>query len=254
MTDVATGVNRPAWVDLSSPDPKASAAFYETVFGWKAEVSADPQYGGYIIEKVDGHDVAGIGGKQMPEQPTVWALYIGTRDAAGLGDKVVAAGGSVIAPSFSIGDQGSMAVFADPTGAVISAWQPADMARFHQGGENQFGWGELNSRNLDQEVPFYSKVFGWGTRHSDTGQPGGYTEFLDDGESVLGATAMNPMVPAQIPNYWGVYFNVKDVDAVFKKAIDAGAQEQVAPQDYFGGRFAILADPHGASFGILKVS
>jgi len=34
----------------------------------------------------------------------------------------------------------------------------------------------------------------------------------------------------------------------------AGAQEQVAPQDFYGGRFAIVADPHGASFGILKTS
>ena len=254
MTDVATGVNRPAWVDLSSPDPTASAAFYSKLFGWTAEVSPDPQYGGYIIEKLNGKDVAGIGGKQMPEQPTVWALYIGTRDAAALGEKVVSNGGSVIAPSFEIGDQGRMAVYADPTGAVISAWQPAVMGGFQQGGENTFGWAELNSRDLQRSIPFYENVFGWGKRHSESGDPGGYTEFLEGGESILGALAMNPMVPAQVPNYWGIYFNVDDVDAAFRKAIANGAQEQVAPQDFFGGRFAIVADPQGASFGLLKVS
>src|SRR6476646_10475553 len=154
-------VNRPAWLDLSSPDPKASQAFYSGLFGWDFEINDDPLYGRYAIAKHNGKDVAGIGGKQMPEQPTVWALYIGTRDAAGLGEKVTAAGGSIVAPSFEIGDQGRMAVFADPTGAVISAWQPQYMGGFQHGGTNAFGWGELNSRDLETALPFYSQVFGW---------------------------------------------------------------------------------------------
>src|SRR2546430_7997942 len=112
MTDAHKGVNRPAWVDLASPNTKESAAFYSKLFGWHVEVNPDPQYGGYALAKLHGKDVAGIGGKQMPEQPTAWSLYIGTRDAAALGHKIVAHGGSVIAPSFEIGDQGRMAVFA----------------------------------------------------------------------------------------------------------------------------------------------
>jgi uncharacterized protein len=65
---------------------------------------------------------------------------------------------------------------------------------------------------------------------------------------------MNPMVPAQVPSYWMVYFNVDDVDAAFKKAIDAGAQEMLPPGDFPGGRFAILGDPQGATFGLLKTT
>jgi predicted enzyme related to lactoylglutathione lyase len=65
---------------------------------------------------------------------------------------------------------------------------------------------------------------------------------------------MNPMVPAQIPSYWMVYFNVDDVDAAFRKAIDGGAKEMLAPGDFPGGRFAILTDPQGAAFGLLKTS
>jgi len=60
------------------------------------------------------------------------------------------------------------------------------------------------------------------------------------------------MVPAQVPSYWMVYFSVGDVDGSFRKAIEAGAQEMVAPVDYPGGRFAILSDPQGAMFGLLK--
>lgn len=79
-----------------------------------------------------------------------------------------------------------------------------------------------------------------------------YTEFQLNGQSIAGAWEMNPMVPAEVPAYWLVYISVDDVDATAQKAIDMGSRELVAPQDFPGGRFAILMDPEGASFGILK--
>jgi predicted enzyme related to lactoylglutathione lyase len=47
---------------------------------------------------------------------------------------------------------------------------------------------------------------------------------------------------------------VDDVDEAHRKAIAGGAQEMLAPSDFPGGRFAILSDPQGAAFGLLKVS
>jgi predicted enzyme related to lactoylglutathione lyase len=44
------------------------------------------------------------------------------------------------------------------------------------------------------------------------------------------------------------------VDATFRRALDAGAQEMVAPAEYPGGRFAILSDPHGATFGVIQAA
>jgi len=49
-----------------------------------------------------------------------------------------------------------------------------------------------------------------------------------------------------------VYFNVDDVDKATKKAVELGAKELVEPQEFPGGRFSILTDPQGASFGLLK--
>jgi predicted enzyme related to lactoylglutathione lyase len=65
---------------------------------------------------------------------------------------------------------------------------------------------------------------------------------------------MSPMVPANVPSYWQIYFNVDDVDAAFRKALDAGGREMVPPQDFPGGRFAIVSDPQGASFGLLRTT
>ena len=33
---------------------------------------------------------------------------------------------------------------------------------------------------------------------------------------------MNPMVPAEVPSYWLVYFTVNDVDAAHRTAVEAG--------------------------------
>src|SRR5262245_26405947 len=85
--------DRPAWVELSSPDAAASRDFYSKLFGWQVDVSPDPQYGGYAVARIGGDDVAGIGPKMSPEAPTAWGLYIGTDDIEGLSRKVAGAGG-----------------------------------------------------------------------------------------------------------------------------------------------------------------
>jgi uncharacterized protein len=253
MTDVATAVNKPVWVDLSSSDPDASRAFYSKVLGWQIEVNPDPQYGGYALAKVGGKDVAGIGPKMMAEAPTAWSIYIGTNDVDALAVKVAAAGGKVIAPAMQVGEQGKMAVFQDPAGAYISAWQPIQMRGFAPDAASGFGWAELSARGFQKDISFYTTVFGWTSKESPMGegQPP-YTMFYLGSQDVAGGMEMNPMVAAQVPSYWMPYFNVGDVDASFKKAIAAGAKELVSPIDFPGGRFAILSDPQGAAFGVLK--
>lgn len=254
MAQTATTlINRPSWVDLSSADAGASREYYAKLFGWQVDVNPDPQYGGYAIAKVGGHDAAGIGPKMDPNAPTAWNLYIGTDDVAALAARVKDAGGNVLMEPMDVGDQGKMAVFADPAGAVISAWQGTRMGGFQTDAPNSFGWGELNARGIDRAIPFYTKVFGWETRTSEMGEGSPYTEFLDGGESVLGAWEMNKHIPAEVPSYWQIYFDVDDVDAAHRKAIELGGHEMVHPQEFPGGRFSILSDPQGASFGLLKL-
>jgi predicted enzyme related to lactoylglutathione lyase len=248
--------NKPVWVDLSSSDAAASRDFYSELFGWKIEVNPDPQYGGYGMANVGGKRVAGIGPKMSPEAPTAWTVYIGTDDADDLAKKAQSAGGKVVAPPFDVGDQGRMATFQDPSGAFVSVWQPKAMADVMPIGEpNTFGWAELNARGVDKAIPFYQKVFGWTPKKSEMGPDlPAYTEFQMGAQSIAGGQEMQPMVPAQVPSYWLVYFAVDDVDKSFEKATGAGARELVAPMDFPGGRFAIVSDPQGAPFGLLKMA
>jgi uncharacterized protein len=253
MADVSTGIaSKPVWVDLSSSDAAASREFYARLFGWQIDVQPDPQYGGYGMAKLNGGDVAGIGPQQSPG-PTAWNVYIGSGEVDALAAAVQSAGGTVIAPPFDVPGQGRMAVFRDPVGAFISAWQPANPGgRFDTQSPGTFGWAELNARGIDKAIPFYKQVFGWSAR-TDPGDPP-YTEFQLDGHSVAGGMEMNPMVPAEVPSSWMVYFNTDDVDAAFNKAVQLGAHELVAPQNFPGGRFSIQSDPQGAAFGLMKLA
>ena len=144
--------NKPAWVDLASSDAEASRNFYSKLFGWQVEVNPDPQYGGYGLAKTGGKDAAGIGPKMDPNGPTAWNLYIGTDDIEELTRKVQAAGGTAVMAPFDVGDQGRMAVYQDPAGAFISAWQGTRMGGFQTDTPNSFGWAELNARGVDKRA------------------------------------------------------------------------------------------------------
>ena len=255
MADAKTFVtNAPVWIDLSSTDPAGARDYYKKLFGWTAEPEKDPNAGGYALARIGGKDVAGIGGTQDPNGPSAWMVYIGTSDAAATAKKVEAAGGKVVAPPFEVLDSGTMAVFQDPSGAFIAAWQPKTMNGFEVVRKpNAYSWAELNARGFEKAADFYHKVFGWGQKKSPMGEgQGDYTEFKLGDESIGGGMEMNPMVPEQVPSYWMVYFGVADVDKSHDKAKSLGGQEMVPPQDFPGGRFSILSDPQGAMFGLMS--
>jgi len=255
MAEAKTAVaNKPVSVDLSTSAAAGARNFYSNLFGWKIDVNPDPQYGGYAMATIGGKDVAGIGPKQMAEAPSAWTVYIGSASAADTAKKAEAAGGKVIVPPMEVGPQGVMTIIADPSGAMLGVWQSKAMIGAQVIGDaNSFGWAELNSRGVDKAKPFYKKLFGWGEKKSEMAEGMEYTEFLSGGESIAGGMEMNPMVPAEVPSYWLVYFNVPDVDKSYEKATEAGAKSMLEPQDFPGGRFAILSDPQGAAFGLLKM-
>ena len=62
------------------------------------------------------------------------------------------------------------------------------------------------------------------------------------------------MAPAEMPNYWLVYFSVDDVDGAAARAAAAGGTVMLAPLDFPGGRMAMVVDPQGAIFGLLKMA
>ena len=120
----------PCWVDTTQPDPEAAAAFYGGLFGWEFEDVMPPgSPGKYLIARLRGGDVAGVGSQPEGAPPSAaWNTYVWVENADETAAKVRAAGGTVLAEPFDVGDAGRMAVFADPEGAAFCVWQPRSTA------------------------------------------------------------------------------------------------------------------------------
>jgi uncharacterized protein len=244
----------PSWVDLGEDDLDGAAAFYGALFGWTCE-SAGPEEetGGYRMFFYKGKPVAGIGPKMSPGPP-FWTTYVTVANADDTIAQVKAAGGAVFVEPMDVLDVGRMAVFADPTGAVLSIWQPGT----HQGSglvneANTLCWNELSTRDIPAATAFYVAVFGWAPKTSGDAAHA-YTEWQLGGSSVAGMMETPPMVPAEVPPNWLVYFAVDDADAAVATTEQLGGSLTFGPVDIPQGRFAVLADPQGATFAVIQMN
>jgi predicted enzyme related to lactoylglutathione lyase len=251
MPDYAPGT--PSWVDLGSPDVDASIAFYSGLFGWSASDPGPPEAGGYRFFMQDGKMVAGIGPLLMEGQPPAWLNYVTVADADETAGKIRDAGGTVFVEPTDVMDVGRFVVLADPTGAALGLWQP----RRHTGAEivNEpvsLTWNELETRDPAAAKPFYKAIFDWDAETAQMGETE-YTTWQLGGKPVGGMADITGRVPDAVPPHWLAYFAVADTDATVDQAQSAGGTVQVPAMDIPAGRFAVLADPHGASFGVIRM-
>ena len=244
----------PNWVDLQTSDQDAAKAFYAGLFGWTYDDQPMPQGPVYSMAMLGGHPVAAIAA-QSPElaaagAPPMWNTYLAVDSVDEAAAKVEAAGGKVGMAPFDVMDAGRMAFVLDPSGAAVALWQ----ANQHIGATlvNEPGtvtWNELITTD-PSVVSFYADVVGLTTSTMDMGT-GPYTLFEVDGQMVGGTVA--PQMPG-VPNHWHVYFAVADADAAAATAVETGGTVMVAPFDSPVGRIAVLGDPQGAVFSIIKTA
>ena len=255
MPDYPPGT--PSWVELSSPDPDASASFYREVLGWDATEPGAPETGGYRMFQSGGKSVAGLMGQMQEGQPTAWASYVSVADAEETAQKVQDAGGSVIVAPMDVMDLGRMGVFADPTGAVFGVWQPKAFAGAELVNEPvSLTWNEIHTPDADTDTTFYSSVFGWDAgKPQFEGAPDTYTVWSLAGHNVCGMMEMvEGMFPPGTPPHWSVCFAVGDADGTVARAREQGATVVAEPMDMPIGRFAAMVDPQGAAFTIMQPS
>lgn len=190
-----------------------------------------------------------------PGMPVAWMTQVSVTDADETAAKIAKAGGQVIVAPMDVFTQGRFAVVTDQAGAPFGLWQPRDMSGadiFNVDGA--YTWSELTTRDPLGSKDFYREVFGWEAHDRENG-PVTYTTFKVDGSPAAGLMPMEgDMWPADLPNHWMVYFAVDDHDAKAKLAEDLGGAASVPPQDIAPGRFAVLNDPQGAYFSIIKMN
>jgi predicted enzyme related to lactoylglutathione lyase len=244
-----------SWIELATTDQNAAKAFYSGLFGWQ---SADFPMGPdqvYTIFQIEGRDAAAgytIDGP-MKEQgvPPHWGLYVATESADASAEKVIAAGGKVLAGAFDVYDFGRMAVFQDPTGASVAVWQAGkNTGTGIAGVPGTLCWADLNTPDQAAAAAFYGAVFGWeATAGQDTS---GYLH-IKNGEHFIGGIPPAHQINPKAPPHWMAYFLVADCDASVAKAKELGGTVFMEPLTMEGvGRFAVVADPQGAAFSLFQ--
>jgi hypothetical protein len=181
----------------------------------------------------------------------MWHTYIAVDDVDAAVDKATSAGGQVLMPPVDIGEAGRMAFVADPTGPAVGLWQANQHIGATLVGEPGAPiWNELITDKPESALPFYEAVVG--VTHSDVEMgPGQKYTLLKVGGNDVGGCTEPPM--EGVPNHWHIYFAVDDADAAAAKAAEGGGQVIVQPFDIPSvGRSAVLMDPQGAVFSVLK--
>jgi predicted enzyme related to lactoylglutathione lyase len=243
------------WADLGTPDARGAKRFYTGLFGWQAEDRPVGSDAYYTMFSVGGRLVAALYQQDaQPDQaaPPHWLSYVSVHAAGPTAHRARELGGTVVDEAFDVLDVGRMAVIRDPTGAVVALWEP----RRHIGagvvGEPGTPcWNELVTSDPDCAGAFYAALLGWRCESHPLGSST-YT-YCRRGESLAGG--MRPFDDdGPVTPYWLLYFAVEDCEATAAKAASLGGRVRLPPTDGPRvGRFAVLQDPQGALFAVIRL-
>lgn len=244
------------WPELATTDASAAKAFYGKLMGWQA-LDMPAEQGSYTFLQLKEKTVGAmyqLTAEQLEHSiPPHWICYVSVEEIDASLDKLKSLGGSVMLGPHDVGDAGRMAFVQDPQGASFALWQPLNNA----GAEivNEPGtlcWNELATTNAAAAEKFYKELFGW-TSQTEEMSMGPYTVFSNGEQAAGGVMQMNEEWGG-IPPHWMTYFAVDDTDAECEKVKSLGGSVCVEPF-YVPevGKLAVINDPQGATFSIIKL-
>ncbi len=251
----------PCWVETLQADTRAAAAFYGGLMRWTLIGSENPDEEHdwtYLVARLDGADVAGIGALPDGVAPS-WVTHVRVDSAERAAERARAAGGAVLDGPVDASPAGRFVVLADPQGAVFCAWEAeirAGAERINEPGA--WAMSALHTPDPERAAAFYGAVFGW------RAEPWGPVHLLRLQEYVGGTeeqpvprdvvAVMAPLAGVGAPSRWDVDFWVTDAEAAAARATELGGGVVVPVHDRPPFRSAVLADPEGAAFSVSQLT
>jgi predicted enzyme related to lactoylglutathione lyase len=118
-----------------------------------------------------------------------------------------------------------------------------------------FIWYELLTGDPDASANFYGDVLGWTAKSADQPEVD-YRLFSADGIPVAGHMKLpDGAEEAGMRAGWLGYIGVDDVDSAVADIVEAGGKVHMPAMDMEGvGRMALLADPQGVPFYVMRGS
>ena len=245
------------WCEVGVASVGKAKEFYGRLFGWTVEDQPAGEAGTYGMIRLEGRDLGGLYrlSPEMTSQgvPPHWLSYVRTPDVDAAVAKVPGLGGRLVLGPFDVMTAGRMAVVQDPTGGTFALWEPREHPGSAVMGEpGSPCWFELVTTDKNEAGAFYAALFGW-QLESFLGAMD-YTLFKS-GEMSVGGMMQRTEEMGEVPSHWLIYFAVEDCDGVVSRARELGGTAVAGPMEIPGvGRFALLADPDGAMFAVIRLT
>jgi uncharacterized protein len=243
------------WVGLATSDPAGAKSFYGSLFGWRAEDLPAGEAGTYTLLRLDGLEVA-ILYRQTPQAraagvPPHWTSFISVEDADATAVRAGELGGAaVFREAFEVADAGRVAAIRDPSGAIVSLWQPRSrIGATLVDDVGALSWNELATTDVCRVKSFFRELLGWGYESDE----GGYTT-IKTADGPNGAIRAQTERERRSPPSWLPYFAVESADAAVRRAAQLGGRGLLPATEIPRGRSALIADPQDAVFAVLEES
>ena len=247
-----------SWVDLATTDLDGATAFYEGLLGWDHDDNPIGDGQVYRMFRLGGKHVAAAAQQRDEERshgiPPHWNNYVTVASVDDTAARVNQFGGNLMMDPFDVFDAGRMTVLSDPTGAILSLWEP----RQHIGAQlvNDPGaltWNELSTSDVGQAQSFYSGLLGWSFEDL-AGAEMPYTT-IRNGDRMNGG--IRPLSAEEqqhgVPSNWIPYFVSADLEASAAKIVDLDGDVMVGPMAILeSSRIAVARDPQGAVFALFE--
>ncbi len=240
--------HRFCWHGVISTDTATTTPFYGTVLGW--DVQTVPM-GGEDMTLFAATDGKGRAHTRSPmgEEPSHWSSYFRVEDVDASAQAAAKNGGSILVPPTDIAP-GRFSTVASPSGATFNLFHEADPESANpEGVEGGIHWVELHSTDLKADLAWLKACFGISSQIME--MPAGPYHVLMSGETTVGG-AMAQM-HAGAPSMWLPWVQIDAVDEAVDRAAAAGGNVVAPLWEVDGvGRLAIVADPTGGVFGVIR--
>jgi predicted enzyme related to lactoylglutathione lyase len=241
------------WAGLATSEPASATVFYSRLFDWQSADLSAGAAGTYTLLRRGGSEVAILYRQTAQARaagaPPHWTSFITVDDADVTAARAGELGGAaVFREPFDVLDAGRIAAIRDPTGAIVSLWQPR--SRIGATLVNDVGamcWNELVTTDVERAKSFFGALLGWEYDTDDDG----YTTIRNAGRPNGGIRQQSELERDIEPN-WLPYFTVASTDDAVRSAERQGGRTLTAPRRIPSGRAAVLADSQHAAFGIFQ--
>ena len=240
--------HRFCWHGVISTDTGTTTPFYGDVLGWEIQTMPMGDEDVTFFAATDGKGRAHTRAP-MGEEPAHWSSYFRVEDVDASAKAAADNGGTVLVPPTDI-PPGRFSAVASPSGAVFNLFHEADASSANPDGvEGGIHWVELHSTDIDADLAWLNACFGITTQQME--MPTGPYSILMSGETTVGGALAQ--VHDGAPSMWLPWVQIEEVDAAVDRASATGGDVIAPVFEVDGvGRMAIVADPAGGVFGVIK--